>query len=108
MSARFAGRDPYTGRSIYVSAQPGGATERLIDETAVEAGAVLCALVGEILTEGQADDAELSALVRPLFESLTTVTEVAARSLDRIEVEGPSFGAPASLGDALRASRQHG
>jgi hypothetical protein len=109
MSPRFAGRDPYTGRSVYVSAQPGGALERLADETAVEAGVVLCALVSEILAGGQADDAELSALVSPLYESLASVTEVAARSLDRIDVEEPAFGSAArALGDVLRASQQQG
>ena len=80
---RFVGTDPASGRSILVVAEPGGALERLADVTAIEGGAALVALLGEIMETGNASDAELSAFVPTLMETLADVVGIAARLVDQ-------------------------
>ncbi|MEU6143179.1 hypothetical protein ABZ848_22775 [Streptomyces sp. NPDC047081] len=67
---RSLGVDPATGKEAFVIARPGGFLESLADAHALEAAAVLTAVVGAVLEAGEASDAELAALVPPLHAAL--------------------------------------
>ncbi|WP_392874535.1 hypothetical protein [Streptomyces sp. LN499] len=96
---RTLGTDPNSGKTIYAVTEPGGALERLADETAVTAAATLVALIGEVLESGEASEAELAAFIPALYESLAEVAEVTARIIDRFPLEDGS--AALALRDAL-------
>ncbi|MET7837502.1 hypothetical protein ABZT45_02570 [Streptomyces sp. NPDC005356] len=97
--ARALGTDPLSGKTIYAVAEPGGALERIADETAVEAATALGAVVGAVLESGVATEAELGAFVPALYEALGEVVDVAARIIDRFPVGDGS--AALSLRDVL-------
>ncbi|MEU5534682.1 hypothetical protein [Streptomyces sp. NPDC020362] len=67
---RSLGVDPATGKEAFVVARPGGLLESLADAHALEAAAVLVAVVGAVLEAGEASDAELAAFVPPLHAAL--------------------------------------
>ncbi|MGW2703529.1 hypothetical protein [Streptomyces sp. NPDC001340] len=67
---RSLGVDPATGKEAFVVTRPGGFLEALADAHALEASAVLVALVGAVLEAGEASDAELAAFVPPLHAAL--------------------------------------
>ncbi|MET8127187.1 hypothetical protein [Streptomyces sp. NPDC005231] len=103
---RSLGTDPNSGKTIYAVTEPGGALERLADETAVMAAATLLGVMDDVLEAGEATEAELAAFVPVLVESLSEVTEVAARTIDRIPLDEPEYGPAArALRDALRCPR---
>ncbi|MCX2925425.1 hypothetical protein [Streptomyces sp. NEAU-W12] len=88
-----------------VVAEPGGALEQAADVFAVETADALCAVIGSILEAGQANRQELAAFVTVLHASLAEVTQVAARTLDRLNAREPAFVEPA-LGDEPREAQQ--
>ncbi|MER5911920.1 hypothetical protein ABT124_15780 [Streptomyces sp. NPDC001982] len=67
---RSVGVDPATGKEAFVVARPGGFLEALADAHALEAAAVLVAVVGAVLEAGEVSDTELAAFVRPLHAAL--------------------------------------
>ncbi|MFF7163854.1 hypothetical protein ACFZBP_21300 [Streptomyces sp. NPDC008086] len=67
---RSLGVDPATGKEAFVVARAGGLLEALADKHALEAAAVLVAVVGAALEAGDVSDVELAAFVSPLHAAL--------------------------------------
>ncbi|MFD4648474.1 hypothetical protein [Streptomyces sp. NPDC058441] len=101
--ARYVGRDPVTGRGIYIQAEPGGALEAVADTATLKAAAALNAIVSAVI-ESNPTDAEAAAFLPAISEALGDTLEVAARAVDRLDE--PAYGSAArTLGDVLRVSR---
>ncbi|MFC5669399.1 hypothetical protein [Streptomyces incanus] len=92
-----------------VVAESGGVLERAADVFAVETADALSAVIGAILEADRASGEELAAFVPVLHASLVEVTQVAARTLDRLGTQEPASGfvAPAS-GDEPPEARLQG
>jgi hypothetical protein len=82
---RSIGVDPATGKEAFVVARPGGHLETLADMHALEAAAVLVAVVGAVLERGEASDAELAAFVSPLHAALDECVGMMADRVDRAD-----------------------
>lgn len=67
---RSLGVDPATGKEAFVVARSGSTLEALADKHALEAAAVLVAVVGAVLEAGGVSDVELAAFVSPLHAAL--------------------------------------
>ncbi|GAB2445093.1 hypothetical protein GCM10027162_46540 [Streptomyces incanus] len=98
-----------SGKRIMVVAESGGVLERAADVFAVETADALSAVIGAILEADRASGEELAAFVPVLHASLVEVTQVAARTLDRLGTQEPASGfvAPAS-GDEPPEARLQG
>ncbi|MEU0739125.1 hypothetical protein [Streptomyces sp. NPDC006134] len=82
---RSIGVDPATGKEAFVVARPGGYLETLADLHALEAAAVLVAVVGAVLESGEASDVELAAFVSPLHAALDECVGMMADRVERMD-----------------------
>ncbi|MGW0628901.1 hypothetical protein [Streptomyces sp. NPDC002758] len=80
---RYIGTDHDTGKAVLVVAEPFGVLDRMADVAALEACAMLLAVVDTVLdAEDELSADELSVFLRPAVEMLRDVAGIAAKHVE--------------------------